>query len=230
MNRSLSFSISLAAHTACVGFLLLTGKPGRDEPIIVQPCRVTLFAAHAATPSPARSAPKVKAPTRRPTPPKVRPEPEKPVFVTRKSPRRKPPAPVKPSYDFQEITKVEREALPEFSPRTIRRNPGVSQVSVPAGVASSFDAQIASFIKSNWVRPSRAVLGEDPPTVSVAIRIAIDGRITRKRITGASGIGLLDASAVKAIERSNPLPIGLPTYMGHRHYDVTIVFRIADEA
>ena len=74
------------------------------------------------------------------------------------------------------------------------------------------------------------MVGNDPPHVSVAIRIAMDGRITRTQIVRRSGIGSLDDSAVKAIQRSNPLPVGLPRDMGGRHYDVTILFRITDEA
>jgi len=99
----------------------------------------------------------------------------------------------------------------------------------PGGGSYSYDAVIAGIIKSNWVRPSRAVVGENPPSVSISIRIAGDGTITRRQITHSSGIGLLDASAVKAIDNSNPLPLGLPSYISSRYYDVTIVFQVTDE-
>jgi len=133
-------------------------------------------------------------------------------------------------YDPPEIGKLEKETLRTPPRRTVRERAGVGKLLVPTGGTSSFDAYIAGIIKSNWVRPSRAVVGENPRPVSVAIKIAMDGTITSWRITRGSGNGSLDDSAIKAIERSKRLPIGLPRDMGRRYYDVTIVFRLTDEA
>ncbi len=227
MNRSLSFSISFVAHMTCVGLLFLTSKPGREKPTIMEACRVTLFSAVVSPPSSPRGKPEVVSPAP-PVPRRADPKPT-PVLVTREVPVPKPRPREDRSYDFRPLAKLEEEALPQHPLTTVREVAGPGSLSVSAEGGSSFDAYIAQIIKSNWIRPSRAVVGENPPSVSVAIRIALDGKITERRITRGSGIGLLDASAVKAIERSNPFPIGLPSYMGRRYYDVTIVFHITDE-
>ncbi len=140
-------------------------------------------------------------------------------------------------YDFTPLTKLEKEKLPPLPQDRLGENAGTNRLMISAtegstyssGGAFSYDALIAGIIKSNWVRPSRAVVGENPRPVEVAIRIELDGKITRAKIANSSGIRLLDDSAMKAIERSSPLPIGLPSYITSRYYDVTIVFQITDE-
>lgn len=233
MNRVLSFYISLVGHMACVGFLLLTpARRGKEKPMVVEACRVTLFSPRASAPSSPRSNSNAKAAPRRRAMQKARPKPEpKPVIVTRKREvrQRKSPPPER-SFDVPQIGKLEKETLRSPSPPHPHERVGIGKLSVPAVGTSSFDAYIAGIIKSNWVRPSRALMGENARSTSVAIRIAMDGKITHKRITRNSGSGVLDASAMMAVERSNPLPIGLPTDMRRRYYDVTIVFRLTDEA
>lgn len=232
MNRSLSFSISFVAHVTCVAFLMFMGKNAEEKPVVLEVCRVSLFAPgplSASPPGPSEKGAAERAPVAR-----ARPAP-KPVFFTTTATRQKPRRQEPPS-DFTEIAKLEREMEPP--PRPARGVAATGRLSVSAGGtlssstggSFSYDALIAAVIRNNWVRPSRSVVGDDPPSVSVAIRIAIDGRITQSRVARSSGIALLDASAVKAIERSNPLPIGLPADIASRYYDVTIVFRITEEA
>lgn len=192
-------------------------------------CQVTLFApAGPASPAPP-SKPVVKPAPPRPQPQPPKPKPaEKPVFIERPIVRKKTRPPIEDFSDVREIAKLEQERTPASASR-MRQDDVVGRFSPSGGGSSSYDALISGYIKSNWVRPSQAMVGENPPAVSVEIRIALDGRITRREVVKSSGISLLDASAVKAIERSNPLPIGVPSTMGLRYYDVTIVFRITEE-
>lgn len=230
----LSFYISLVAHVTCVGLLLLTpARRSKEKPMVVEACRVTLFSPRVSTPPSPRSNSVAKAAPRRRAIKKARPKPEpKPVIVTRKRKvrQRESPPPPEPSHSLPEIGKLEKETLRSPSPPRFHERVGIGKLSVPPVGTSSFDAYIAGIIKSNWARPSRAVVGENARSTSVAIRIAMDGKITRKGITRNSGSGVLDASAMKAVEKSNPLPIGLPRDMGCRYYDVTIVFRLTEEA
>jgi TonB family protein len=234
MNRVLSFYISFVAHIAGVGLLLLTpARRGKERPVIVEACRVTLFSPRVSTPSSPRGSSDAKATPRRTAMKKAQPKPDpKPVIVTRrrKVRQRESLPPSEPSSNVPEIGKLEKETLRSPSTPRFHEPAGVGKLSVPPVGTSSFDAYIAGVIKSNWVRPSRAVVGESARSTSVAIRIATDGKITRKRITRSSGSGVLDASAMRAVEMSNPLPIGLPRDMGRPYYDVTIVFRLTDEA
>jgi TonB family protein len=92
------------------------------------------------------------------------------------------------------------------------------------------DDAIAAFIKSNWSRPSRAAVGEDPGPVRVDVTITKDGRIIFKGISRSSGNGALDRTAVKAIKDSGRLPRHLKSRLSVKHHDVTIVFSITDEA
>ena len=207
----------------------MTCKPARESSTMPDLCQVTLFApAGPASPAPpSRPAAKPAPPRPRPQPPKPKPA-EKPVLFDINSVRKKPRPPVDDFSDVREVAKLDRERTPASASR-MRRDDVVGRFSPSPGGTSSYDALISRLIKSNWIRPSQAMVGENPPAVSVEIRIALDGRITRPKVVKSSGISLLDASAVKAIERSNPLPIGIPSTMGLRYYDVTIVFRITEE-
>lgn len=234
MNRSVSFSISLVGHTACVGFLLLTCSPAREKPIIKEECRVTLLSPASLSPAtrpaetkaPAHTAPRRRIETPRPRPPKPTFNPK---IVARKVTRKTPDPPVEYPKDFTALRKLDKETT---ASRPIPRvaNSGRRDGSVSTGSSASYDAIIAGYIKSKWIRPSRAVVGDNPRPVSVAIRIAMDGKITQSQVVRRSGIDVLDFSAIQAIKKSNPLPVGLPSYMARRYYDVTIVFCVTDEA
>lgn len=245
MNRPVSFVISLIGHVACVGLLLLTAKPASDEPIMMEICRVNLLAPGRPGPPGPIGLPASVPPKSTTQPPSVRkaeaaPEP---VIVTRQLPRWNPRAKTERLPDVTPLKKLEKETLSpspdEMSGERTRAarlsvlsggNTGYSGGPGGGGGSYSYDAVIASVVKSNWVRPSRVVVGENPPSVSISIRIAGDGTITRRQIAHSSGIGPLDSSAIKAIENSNPLPLGLPSYIRGRYYDVTIVFEVTDEA
>jgi TonB family protein len=234
MNRSVSFSISFVGHTACVGLLLLTCSPAREKPIAKETCRVTLLAPASLVP------PGRPVETRAPTPAAPRKASETPVrkspkptfnprIVTRKITRETPAPSVEYSNEFTALRKLDKETTPS-RPVSHAANSGASDVSISTGSSASYDAIIAGYIKSKWVRPSRGVVGDNPGPVSVAVRIAMNGEITRSQVVDSSGIDVLDVSAIQAIQKSNPLPVGLPGYMTRRYYDVTIVFCITDEA
>lgn len=231
MNRPVSFSISLAGHTLCVGLMLLTCKATRESLVIEEPVPVTLLPPTGPAPiAPPTERAETRTPPKETKPAPVTPPKEtfKPVFVTktivksepvRKVEQTKPPTPLKP---------LEKEQAPPLA-RTVRERQSETGVSVLAGSSWQYDAVVAGYIKSNWIRPSRAVVGDSPPEVRVAVSIATDGRITHSRVTKSSGVSTLDASALDAIRRSNPLPMGLPSYMARRSYNVTIEFCITDE-
>jgi len=233
VNRSVSFSISFVGHTACLGLLLLTCNPAKEAQIIKGYPRVTLIAPEGLVPpskAPETEAPARPTPRRRVEAPRVkRPKDTfNPKMVTRTFTRRKAAPPVEYTDDIAPIPKLKKE----WTPARRRKSPqtsGARNISVAAGSSASYDAIIAGYIKSNWMRPSRAVVGNNPRPVSVAIRIAMDGKITRTRVVKSSRISVLDASALQSIKKSNPLPVGLPSYMARRYYDVTIVFCVTDD-
>jgi TonB family protein len=211
--------------------MLLTCKVTRESPVIEEPVRVTLL-----TPArPALSGPPAERAETRTPPKEVKPAPVtppkqtfKPVFFTRTSRKSEPVRKAEWSKAPTPLERLEKEATPSPA-TTVRELQSEAGVSVLAGSSWSYDALVAGYIKSNWIRPSRAVVGDNPSAVKVAVRIAMNGRITESRVTKTSGVSALDASAFDAIKKSNPLPMGLPSYMARRSYDVTIVFCITDE-
>lgn len=232
MTRSTSFSISAAGHVVCVGLMLLTVKSAKEKPVVVEVGRVSLFSHPVAAPSPApkRSTPTPPARPRPPKPAPREPKPERsretPKILTRDR-QIVVPNPPEPKFDLPPIDRVEPRPLRPVPTNKDRRS-DLANAAMSPNQASLLDAYIASFIKSNWNRPSEASVGDDPPPVSVAIRITKDGRITLRGVTCSSGVPELDRSAVRAIERSGRLPRHLLSYISGRHYDVTIVFRITD--
>lgn len=231
MNRRVSFSISLAGHTLCVGLMLMTCKATRESPVVEDPVPVTLLPpASPAPPAPPAERNETRTPPKQAKPAPVTPPKQtfKPVFVERKIPKPEPVQREEWSKPPKPVERLQKEATPS-SATSVRRLPQGTGVSVLAGSSWQYDALVASYIKDNWIRPSRAVVGDSPPAVKVAISIATDGRITQSRVTKTSGVSTLDASALDAIRRSNPLPIGLPSYMARRSYNVTIEFCVTDE-
>ncbi len=232
MTRSTSFSISLAGHVVCVGLMLLTVRAGKEKPVVVEVGRVRLFSHVVAAPSPAprQSTPTPPARTRQSKPERQEPKPvlkeEPPKFVWRPRPKVT-PKPDEPKFDYTPLDRVEKERIRPV--QTNERPSDIVSEGMSAHQASLLDAYIESFIKRNWNRPSQASVGDNPPPVSVAIRVTKEGRITLRGVSRRSGIRELDRSAVQAIERSGRLPRHVLSSISGRHYDVTIVFRITDE-
>lgn len=231
MNRPLSFSISLAGHTLCVGLMLMTCKATRESPVLEEPVPVTLLPpARPAPPAPPAERNETRTPPKRTKPTPV--TPPKPTFtpkiVTRQVRSSEPIRRVEQTKPPTRLERLEKEATPPPA-RTVPDRQSETGVSVLSGSSLQFDTRVASYIKNNWSRPSRPVVGDSPPAVKVAITIATDGRITRTHVARSSGLSALDASALDAIRKSNPLPMGLPSYMARRSYNVTIEFCITDE-
>ncbi len=86
---------------------------------------------------------------------------------------------------------------------------------------------IQQIIRNNWVQPSRAVLGANPPVVLVTIRVDKNGEILSSRITKWSDNQQLDSSVLRAIEDSNPLP-KFPLYIVGSPKDFELRFIIED--
>jgi TonB family protein len=82
-------------------------------------------------------------------------------------------------------------------------------------------------IRSVWVLSEEALLGEKNLETIIAIRIAKDGQIEEIQFEKKSGNPYLDASALRAIQKANPLP-PLPAGMGTDKFDVGVRFTPSD--
>ncbi len=82
-------------------------------------------------------------------------------------------------------------------------------------------------IRDAWVLPEGVLRGRRDLETIIAIRIARDGEIVDLQFEKRSGNPYLDASALRAIEKANPLP-PLPPGFEEDPFDVGVRFTPAD--
>ena len=226
--------VSGLAHVTLVVLLVLVSRP-RPVPFvpIALPVRVVSPSSLPGRSAPAASAP-LPVPTAAPAPEPVK---KKPVIEKLRTPEK-----IVPS----------KSAMPE--PTTKRRKwleptpvpaAAVPSVELPAagnggaeGIAGapSFGTSVAAFdvdfpfafyidqmlqlIGANWLKPDVA----DGTATVVAFRIQRDGRVTGVEMIAASGVGVYDRAAVRAVYAANPLPPLPPEFRGD-HLGVHLRFR-----
>jgi len=125
------------------------------------------------------------------------------------APKKSPPAPVK-EYSEQEI----RSRIAALKKRVAAERARQEQAVAARGRITSrlmeirykaYYNTIWEIIKENWVIPEGMPVGSELETI-VGIRIAKNGRVVAVQIEQSSGNQAFDASAVRAVEKSSPLP------------------------
>jgi colicin import membrane protein len=215
LNEKNSLIISVVGHISIVLLSVLAGLIARDRILPPAPIKVDLLAPAAGTTQ-----------TRR-TPENKPVEEKKPEIITRAKETPKPT--YNPSADLAKLQELLRKHKLEEERRveapehveTSRHHGGIY------GSSSAYDSMIQQIVRNNWIQPSRAILGANPPVVLVIIRVDRHGEILSSRITKSSGIPQLDSSVLKAIEDSNPLP-EFPPYMAGTTKDFELRFIVED--
>jgi TonB family protein len=72
--------------------------------------------------------------------------------------------------------------------------------------------QMLTLIGGNWLKPEAS----EGTAATVAFNIQRDGRVTDVKLISASGIGVYDRAAVRAVYAANPLPPLPPEFSGGR--------------
>jgi protein TonB len=90
-----------------------------------------------------------------------------------------------------------------------------------AAVSPSWVAQVTAQINRHKRYPAdaRGALG----TVTVAFRVSRDGRVLSRQVAKSSGVAALDAEALAALARAQPLP-AFPASMAGASVSVTAPF------
>ena len=215
MNDTNSLIVSTAGHIFIVLLSLLAGLIARDKILPPAPIKVDLLASAAGTTQ------AKKAPVRKPE------KKERPEIITRKKdepkPTYDPTADLAKLKEFLKKHKLEEEKKVDV-PRHVETSRHYGGI---YGSSSAYDSMIQQIVRNNWIQPSRAILGANPPIVLVTIRVDRHGEILSSRITKSSGKPQLDSSVLKAIEDSNPLP-EFPSYMAGTTKDFELRFIVED--
>jgi len=70
----------------------------------------------------------------------------------------------------------------------------------------TYNRKAGMYLKNVWMQPSKSLLGNQLPAVTIELEIAADGRVTGKRILKASGIAAMDDSAKSLLRRLDRMP------------------------
>jgi TonB family protein len=234
--RVVAVALSLAAHTAFLGLLIVMARP---RPIALVPHSLPVRVVSPASldrlgSRPSAPAAAIAAPAPVPIPEKGRPVIEKPSDAEK--PRTTEKAMPLPKAKKEKPVPASREAkshaLPALMPAqtgplldlpTGARTPGEGGSGAAIGgfgaAVSSFDAdfpfayyveQLQSLIGANWLKPQVA----DGTTAVVAFRILRSGQITDVKVESGSGVSVYDRAVTRAIYAANPLPPLPPEYRG----------------
>jgi protein TonB len=125
--------------------------------------------------------------------------------------------------DLSKMPKVEQERFKPYKP-AIEAKGASGQPGSPEG---SYIGLLVAQCKRNWekTKPSRGILGSEPPRVEVRITVRRDGHILGHTITRHSGIPAVDRSVEEAITLCNPFPAFPPELEGAQR-DFEIAFRL----
>ena len=222
MNEKNSLIVSTMGHVLILLLCVVVGLIARNRVLSPVPVRVDLLAplVEAQQPGTTRKKQTVeKKPAKKPE--------KKPEIITRKKEEPKPT--YDPSLDMAKLEKLLKKQVPKEETRKETPVPEESRGNTSGiyGSSSAYDSIIQQIVRNNWIQPSRAILGADPPVVLVTIRVNRRGRILSSRITQSSRIPQLDDSVLKAIDDSNPLP-EFPSYMTGTEKDFELRFIVED--
>ncbi len=207
--------VSLAAHVAFFALLVLVSHP---RPVTVLPVALPVHVVSPGALGVRPAAPPVRAPVPEP-PPKPKHVIEKlnpkPVPSARAMPepfaKKKPvptPAPTPPASPALDLpTAGASGGTPDASSLSFGTSVAALDVDFPFAF---YVDQMLTLIGGNWLKPEAA---EGTASV-VAFNIQRDGRITDVKLISASGVGIYDRAAVRAVYAANPLPPLPPEFSG----------------
>jgi TonB family protein len=224
--RGLGPAVSVLAHLTFAVLLVLVSRPRRVTVLpIALPVRVVSPASLPGRPA-ATHAP-AQVPTAPPVPSPAAAEKTKPVIEKLNRPEK-----IVPSKDAMPEPTTKRKKWLEPTPVPVAGAPSVELPAAGNGGAEgtagplSFGTSVASLdvdfpfafyvdqmlqlIGANWLKPEVP----DGTATVVGFRIQRDGRISDVRIISASGLGVYDRAAVRAIYAANPLPPLPPEFRG----------------
>ena len=218
-----ALSISLIAHVAGIMFALVhphlfqSSRPFRATVYRVNlvslpppPAAPALAGQGAAAPAaapaakPASSGPRVIEKTSTTASKKTRKEPEKKSTAKPKPP---PPKPQDRSSELSQaiasikkdlVSKIESESRSDLGPFIL----GSAETGRADPVFERYLEEISEKIKTSWVYPA----SQPSAQAIITIKIAKDGKIIDAQVEESSGDSAYDASALRAVQKANPLP------------------------
>jgi len=220
--RGLGPAVSAVAHVTFLVLLFLVSTPRRVTvlpialPIrVVSPSSLPGRRAAAVAPAPVPTAPPAPAEKKKPVIEKLN-QPEK--IVPSKNAM---PEPVPRRKKWLEPTPVPAAGAPSVE-LPAAGNGGAEGTAGPLSFGTSVASldvdfpfsfyvdQMLQLIGANWLKPDVP----DGTVTVVAFRIQRDGRISDVTIISASGLGVYDRAAVRAVYAANPLPPLPPEFRG----------------
>ncbi len=173
------------------------------------------------------------------TPPKTLPDKAKPK--PKPAPPVKPPPVIKPDNSLKQRLKSKiNQASPTAASAPVTPAPGTpsdrtadgnQEQGVPAiDVAGRFPynwylSLIQAKISAKWDKPTGILMTSEGMACAVSFRIFRDGRIEGVELAASSGNDILDASAMDAVNGSNPMP-PLPDRFDSEYIDVRLSFNL----
>jgi TonB family protein len=223
--RGLGPAVSAVAHVTFLVLLFLVSTPRRVTVLpIALPVRVVSPSSLPGRPAPAAAA---AAPAPAPTAAPAPAEKKKPVIEKLNQPEK-----IAPSKSAMPEPATKRKKWLEPTPVPAGGAPAVELPAAGSGGAEgtagalSFGTSVASLdvdfpfafyvdqmlqlIGANWLKPDVP----DGTATVVGFRIQRDGRISDVKIISASGLGVYDRAAVRAVYAANPLPPLPPEFRG----------------
>jgi len=225
--RGLGPAVSAVAHVTFLVLLVVLSRPQRIAVLpIALPVRVVSPSSLPGRPAPAVAAP-APVPTVPPVPAPAPAEKKKPVIEKMNQPEK-----IAPSKNAMPEPTTKRKKWIEPPPVPASGAPPVELPAAGNGGAEgaagalSFGTSVASLdvdfpfafyvdqmlqlIGANWLKPDVP----DGTATVVGFRIQRDGRISDVKVISASGLGLYDRAAIRAIYAANPLPPLPPEFRG----------------
>lgn len=224
MRKGIPYSIGVHVFFLTVAVLYGNWVP---TPAVSEPRPIRVHIVEMPQPTPP-AAPVVKEqPLERPPEPRPAPPPEpKPAKVPQKKPKQeaKKPAPPKPD---PEPRRESSEAKQESAPQPISMAAVMGAGPQVAGTDEPFPHDwylelVRQRVLRGW-NPAQVTGGQHATAVHFFIERS--GQVARPAIVRASGIGLLDREALRAVQAVGQLP-PLPREFGSRQLGVTFEFTV----
>ncbi len=168
-------------------------------------------------PEVAKQEPELAEPKASKTPPPAKKDISKPATPAAQKPSTTATTPPKPLSQKEQLLatmkKLDRTNQPgmkgQNSPGWKEGTSGVPLKTIPIGaILQHYRAQVRTRILQQWQKPAQlsALPPAKRPSATLTVRISPSGQITGTSWSKRSGNELLDGSALRAVNRANPLP------------------------
>ncbi len=213
MKKSLAFLISLSIHIILITLMIIAAYIVRHKYLNPPPIQVELL-------GPAQMLPEKKSAP-------VEKDPE----ITERTREIDPKPPEWKPDDIFDPSKIPE--IPHEDPRKPKETEASKEerYSIDINGSSYYDNFIVGIIEQHWKPPSLGIIGPNPPSVSIIIRIMRNGDITDYKVHRSSGITALDNSAKEAIEsvKKQKLLPGLPDYIPGSYIERDLKFVVRNK-